>query len=493
MHLFFDPCSSADYAAFIRAKSMPSYKITGHTAYIPDEYASHFHGTKRDRLPVKYDPSPWLFDYQSAIARLAIRKKKFAVFAACGAGKTFIFLEFAKYVSKVLGKRKNVLIVSPLMVIKQTLEECRKFYGDDLNVQQIAANDLADWTKNGTGIGITNYEAIHEGIPQGKLGCLILEESSLLKGQYGTWGQECIRLGKGLEYKLALTGTPAPNDRIEYGNHAVFLDAFPTLNSFYARYFVNRGQTDNRWEMKPHALLPFYRSLSHWCIFLENPATYGWKDNTDPLPPINVHIHDVELTQEQQELAYDTTQSLFAHVVGGIGSRSVLSQIAKGSHKGIDVETRKPAYIRSLVDSWPDESTIIWCWFNREQEILEKEFPEAASIHGGTPLADRETLVNDFKSGKRRVLISKPKVLGYGLNLQVCTRMVFSGLQDSFESYWQCIKRANRYGSTRPLNVHIPITDIERPMIETVLKKAKRVQEDTETQERIFRDARLSV
>lgn len=489
MELLFDPSSSADYERFIRAKSMPSYRIIGHTAIIPDEYASHFDGKARKAKEVTYVPSSWLFDYQRDITALALRKRKFCVFAACGAGKTFIFLEFARHVSKVL-KRKNVLIISPLMVIKQTLAECHKFYGDSLKIQTIPAKDLADWMVHGSGIGITNYESIHSGIPQGKLGCLILEESSLLKSQYGTWGQECIRLGKGLEYKLALTGTPAPNDRIEYGNHAVFMDAFPTLNSFYARYFVNRGQTDNRWEMKPHALTPFYRSLSHWCIFLENPATYGWKDNTAPLPPIEVQIHDVELTKQQQELAYDTTRSLFAHHIGGIGSRSVLSQIAKGSHKGEDVDTLKPEFIRRLVDSWPDESTIIWCWFNAEQSILERVFPDAASIHGGTPIEVREALIDDFKNGRKRVLISKPKVLGYGLNLQVCTRMVFSGLQDSFESYWQCIKRANRYGSTRPLNVHIPVTDIERPMIETVLRKAKRVQEDTEYQERIFRDAR---
>jgi SNF2 family DNA or RNA helicase len=109
-------------------------------------------------------------------------------------------------------------------------------------------------------------------------------------------------------------------------------------------------------------------------------------------------------------------------------------------------------------------------------------------MSGDTPLDERERMIGDFKAGRVRVLISKPKILGFGLNLQIATRQVFSGLQDSYESFFQAVKRSNRYGATRPLNVHIPITSVERPMIETVLKKAKRVQTDAEEQERIFKE-----
>ena len=115
--------------------------------------------------------------------------------------------------------------------------------------------------------------------------------------------------------------------------------------------------------------------------------------------------------------------------------------------------------------------------------------PDAGNISGDTPIEVRKKLVHDFKAGKLRVLITKPRILGFGLNLQICTRQIFSGLQDSYEMYYQAVKRSNRVGSTKPLDVHIPITDIEAPMIETVLNKARRVQADTEEQERTFRDA----
>ena len=142
-----------------------------------------------------------------------------------------------------------------------------------------------------------------------------------------------------------------------------------------------------------------------------------------------------------------------------------------------------------MVASWPDESTIIWCRYNDEQAHLASLFPDAANIAGETPYADRLSLLDDFKAKRRRVLISKPKVLGFGLNLQVATRQVFSACDDSYEEFYQAVKRSNRYGSTRPLNVHIPVTEIEEPMVRNVLRKADRVEADTREQEQLFREA----
>ena len=156
------------------------------------------------------------------------------------------------------------------------------------------------------------------------------------------------------------------------------------------------------------------------------------------------------------------------------------------------MSTNKPAFIRELVQSWPAESTIVWTIYNDEQDTIERAIPGAVGIRGETPYEERTRIIEDFQSGRIKVLVTKAKVLGYGLNLQIATRQVFSGLVDSYESYYQAVKRSNRIGSTRPLNVHIPVTPIERPMIETVLAKAKRVQHDTEEQERIFKGVKYA-
>lgn len=477
----------ADYRKFLAIKSMPIYSIRGHEAEFPDEYAGRIGMVKEESRPaVTYTPQPWLFDYQRDIAKIAIDKQKYAAFWDCGLGKTALMLEWCAHVRRVLPLSKNVLILSPLMVIDQTIAEAQRFYGD-YPIKKIAAKDLQTWLDSPQReIGITNYDALRPDLTRGCMGALCGDETSMMKSMYGSWGTKMIELGKGLEWKLCLTGTPAPNDRIEYGNHAVFLDQFPTLNAFLARYFVNRGQTNERWELKPHALEPFYRSLAHWSIFMSNPSTYGWKDNTKPLPPINIKIHHIELTGDQIKAVGKETGELFASDFGGITSRSSLARIAKGTYKGGSIKTLKPKFMADLIDSFGDASSIVWCKYNDEQKHLAAVIPNNASIDGDTPHELRMERIAAFKRGELKTLISKPKILGFGLNLQIATEMVFSTLQDSYEEYYQAIKRANRYGSTDPLNVHIPLTELEYPMAENVLRKAAMIQQDTETQERIF-------
>jgi hypothetical protein len=488
MKIVLDPKSLDDYRTFLKVKALPIYKIRGRQIEFPDEYASRLGLSDQRRDDVKYSPLHGLFDYQRDISRLAIRKRKFCVFADCGLGKTLIMAEFIRAAVSELERDKCALIVSPLMVIDQTLEEVKRFYGESLEIERVHSSSLNQWLKKGCRIGITNYEALRGDVSSGRLGCLVLDESSMLKSHYGKYGTECIRLGRGLEWKMAGTGTPAPNDRIEYANHAVFMDAFPNTNAFLARFFINRGQTNERWELRPHALVPFYRALSHWAIFLSNPAVYGWKDNCETLPPIHATIHDIALTDEQHVAVGRETGELFASNFGGITSRAKLARIAKGNHDGRDIETLKPTFICDLCESFKNESAIVWCKYNDEQESLARLMPKAANISGDTPHDERLQLIREFKNGKRRILISKPKILGFGLNLQRATRQVFSTLQDSYEEYYQAVKRSNRYGATWPLNVHIPVTELEIPMVENVLRKAGRVTQDTAEQERIFRE-----
>lgn len=482
MQITFQTNSAESYAKFLQLRDSPVYHFRGNAAIIPDEYADRF-GMQLDVKQTEYRPIKEAFDYQRDISRIAIQKRKYAIFADCGLGKTLMLLEYARHALKQCGGR--VLIVCPLMVCKQTIEEAGRFY-KSMSIGRVVAADLQEWLNGkGSAIGVTNYEAIREGLTQGNLTALILDESSMLKSHYGAWGTRLIELGRGLEWKLCATGTPAPNDRIEFANHAVFLDRAKTVNEFLATYFINRGETQNRWELKPHALKPFYRSLADWSIFLTNPAVYGWKDNVGVTPPIIVHVEHVELTDEQRTAAQDLTGDLLTTSLGGIGTRGKLSQIAKGKN---GIASNKNGFIRKLVNSWPDESTIIWCHYNDEQEQMEKTFPDAVSVSGSTPEAKRELAIQQFKSGEVKTLITKGKILGFGLNLQVCTRMIFSGLKDSYEEYYQCVKRANRIGSTRPLNVHIPVTELEMPFVENVMRKSSRVESDTNEQMQLFKE-----
>ena len=488
MQITLDPRSVDSYRTFLDVKKLPAWKIRGRLATFPDEYADRL-GMVASSVKENYHPEPWLFDYQRDITRTALERRKYAVFADCGLGKTLIHLSWAQHVRHELGPKKRVLIITPPLVVPQMISECRRFWGDSLPVEQVKAAQLSEWLQStGDTVGITNWEALKSDLPQGNLGALALDESSMLKSHYGTYARRALELGTGLEWKLCGTGTPAPNDRIEYANHATFLDRFPTVNSFLAKYFVNRGQTGERWELKPHALRPFYRSLSDWCIFLSNPAVYGWKDNCDKIPPIHTHIHDVPLTPQQEQWVRSEHGTLIAIRSGGITQRAGFGQVSKGFYKGVEYATEKYDYIKGLIDSWrKDESTLVWCLYDNEQGRCHDSLG-GDSMDGKTPLAVRMEMIDRFKAGDSDCLISKPRILGFGLNLQVATRQVFSGLQDSYESFYQCVKRSNRIGSTKPLNVHIPATDLEIPMIENVLRKAHRVENDTREQEQLFKE-----
>lgn len=480
----FDRRSADSYRTFLQIRDLPSYSYRGHGAVISEEYAARLGLTEQRReCQVKYSPHPDVFDYQRDIARMAIRKQKFAIFADCGLGKTLMLLEFARHA--VCDTNRRVLIVSPLMVRQQTADEHARFYrGEEIDVLRSA--ELQDWLSGaGARIGIVNYEAITDRIHADSLGGLILDESSMLKNHYGAWGQRLIEMGRGVPYKLCATGTPAPNDRIEFANHAVFLDRAKTVNEFLATYFINRGQTENRWELMQHAVKPFYRSLSAWSIFLSNPAVYGWKDNVGAIPPIRIHVDHIDLTDEQRKASQNVTGRLFASDIGGIGMRGKLSRIAKGSN---GVSSRKPLYIAEQVAAFAPESVLVWCHYNDEQAELARLIPEAENISGATSQDARLAAVRRFQSGESRVLITKPKILGFGLNLQICTKQIFSGLKDSYEEFYQAVKRSNRIGSTRPLDVHIPVTELEVPFVNNVLRKAKMIESDTALQEALFKE-----
>ena len=486
MQITLNPRSIEDYRKFCQIKRLPAYAIRGRLATIPNQYADRLGETisiahSQTRMP------NCLFDYQRDITQMAIEKQKFAIFADCGLGKSLMLLTYARHVYELIGKSRRILILTPPMVVRQLVQEAARFL-PDLTCEVVKAATLQEWLASpGEAIGICNYEALKKDTHQGCLGALILDEASILKSHYGNYGSICIRLGRGLDWKLTATGTPAPNDRIEYANQAVFLDRFPTINSFLARFFINRGQTQERWELKAHALKPFYRALSDWSIFLTNPSVYGWKDNCGTLPPIHTHIEHVELTDDQRGWVNDHLKSLIATRAGGIQSRGSYGQVAKGNWKGKKFESNKPEFIKSLIGKWrDDESTLVWCLYDDEQAGL-YSILECESLDGKTPIEKRIEAVERFKATESRVLISKPRILGFGLNLQVATRQVFSGLQDSYEQFYQCVKRSNRIGSTKPLNVHIPVTELEEPMIETVLRKAHRVEQDTIEQEQLFK------
>ena len=118
---------------------------------------------------------------------------------------------------------------------------------------------------------------------------------------------------------------------------------------------------------------------------------------------------------------------------------------------------------------------IVWCGIDLESDLLCKELSfinvPFVVVDGKTPTDLKLQRIEQFKNKKVHVLISKPKVLGFGMNFQNSHNMIFFGLSDSYEAYYQCIRRQYRFGQKNPVNVIICLAGNESVILNNVMHK----------------------
>lgn len=391
------------------------------------------------------------FDWQKDIDRWAIKKGKAALFEDCGLGKTLQQLEWARQVS--LHTDMPVLIVAPLAVSRQTKCEGIKF-GYEVTICRSQADVQV-------GINITNYEVL-EHFDASKFGGVVLDESSILKSYSGKIKQQIIDMFRDTPYKLACTATPAPNDFMELGNHAEFLGIM-TRAEMLSTFFIHDGGSTQSWRLKGHAQNDFWRWIASWTVVLSNPSDLGYDGSAYELPQLNVIEHTVKVSQN-----FDSTgqEMLFASTV------QTLNERRSARHESLDARVKKCAEIANSTD----KQVLVWCDFNEESEKLAKAIRGAIEVTGSDSDEHKTETMAGFSNGDVRVLVSKPKIAGWGMNWQNCDTVIFCGLSDSFESYYQAVRRCWRFGQKNEVNVHIVMSDSE----ESVKLNIERKQADAQ-------------
>jgi len=385
---------------------------------------------------------PRLFPFQRALVKWALRKGRAALFADTGLGKTSMQLEFAR----LTGMRS--LIIAPLSVARQTVSEAKKI---DL---------VAHYTRSGEdlipGINITNYEMIHH-FNAADFGAVILDESSILKTVESKTKTLLIEMFATTPYKLCCTATPAPNDVAEIANHAEFLGAM-SRTEMLSTYFVHDSDETAHagWRLKKHAVDPFYRWMASWSMSIKKPSDLGFDDTGYILPELSVKpvIVSTDYTPEGK---------LFYTGLKGIQDRS---QARTGT-----IEERVQKTVEMVQGS--DEQWILWCGRNTESTMLRKSIPESVEVVGSDSPDKKIKAIEAFQDGRVRVLITKASIAGFGINLQNCHNMAFVGIGDSFEDYYQCIRRCWRFGQEHPVSVSIVISEIEQEIYANVMRKER--------------------
>jgi superfamily II DNA or RNA helicase len=377
-----------------------------------------------------------LHPWQATIVRWALRKGRASIFADCGLGKTFMQIAWAASLPC------RTLILAPLCVAEQTVKEAAKLgIAVRYALHQGDAGDAP--------IVITNYERLDRFTPSA-FGAVVLDESSILKAFDGKTRGRLIKAFKDTPYRLCCTATPSPNDIAELGNHAEFL-GFCTRPEFLATWFVH---DDVGWRMKGHAVTPFYRWLASWAVALRSPADLGYDGAGYTLPELR--IHDAVVGEDAP-----TDGVLFSELaLKGVGGR------AKVRKATVDARVAEAAQLATAPGQW-----IVWCGLNAESDAVSGLVDGAVNVQGNDTHAEKSGAVEAFIRGDIRVLVTKPKILGFGMNFQHCHQMVFLGLSDSYETYYQCLRRSWRYGQSSPVDAYVVVSPAERAIVENVRRK----------------------
>ena len=409
------------------------------------DYDNFVAGKRRAEVPTGHTPGNLnenLFDFQHAIVSWAVRRGRAAIFADTGLGKTLMQLSWADEVASHTGGM--VLILAPLAVSEQTIEQGSTF---GIDVRRVPNGGTPD----APGVWITNYERM-DPIDFESLHGLVLDESSILKAHDGKTRQRIISAAQSVPYRLSCTATPSPNDFDELGNQCEFLGVM-TRTEMLATYFVNDTGDTGTWILKGWGKSRFWEWMGTWSVVLRNPSDIGFDGSRYVLPQPEYIEHVVET---------EVTGDLFAKPATGLAERR------KAQRDSIEARCKALA---DVVNADTSEPWLIWCHLNDEAELLQQLIPGSVNVQGSDKPEDKSARMMDFSHGALRVLISKPKIAGFGMNWQHCARMAFVGLDDSFEKFYQAVRRCYRFGQKRNVHVHLFTAENEGQILENLKRK----------------------
>lgn len=419
-------------------------------------YHEFLESKRIDAKPSGFDPA-WvelhkrgfcdaLFPFQRDIVSWAVRRGRAALFEDCGLGKTIQQLEWARAVADHEGS--PVLILAPLAVADQTAREGERF-GIPVTIVEFM-DDIE------TGVNITNYEKLHRFEP--RFAGIVLDESSILKAFDGKTRNAIIEFSRSIPYRLAATATPSPNDYTELGNHAEFLGVM-SMNEMLATFFVHDGGDTSKWRLKGHAEGKFWEWVASWAVMLRMPSDLGYSNDGFILPPLSLHQHTIKIDS--------TNGALFAMEARSLSER-------RSARKNSLSE--RVAECAELVNA-SDEQWLVWCDLNAESEELFNSIPGSVEVRGYHDSEFKKQAMLDFAAGRSRVLVSKSSICGFGMNFQSCHNVAFVGLSDSYEAFYQAIRRCWRFGQQHPVECHVICAETEGAVVRNIERKEKQAKE----------------
>lgn len=390
--------------------------------------------------------NPKLKPHQRAIVRWALRRGRAACFADTGLGKTVMQLEWAWNIFQRTGNR--VLILTPLCVVEEFVK--------DADLLGYHVHTDREFKKDGrSGVYVTNYEMLPhylEGIRDGYFDGICVDESSILKHYDSKTRNLIINTFRDITYKFSASATPAPNDYMELGNQAEFLGVM-SMAEMLSMFFIHDSGETSKWRLKGHGERRFWEWLASWAVVIQKPSDLGFEDDGYILPGLEIN-----------EIVVPSHHS--------VEDNSTLSGRNEARRLSIDERvTAAAALMNADQDQW-----IAWCNLNDESAKLVASIAGAVEVKGSDKPTQKEERMRSFSAGKSRVMVTKPSIAGFGLNWQHCSKMVFVGLNDSYEQLYQAIRRCYRYGQSKVVTVYLVSSELEGAVRENILEKERKAQ-----------------
>jgi len=385
-----------------------------------------------------------LFAHQAVATRFALERRRAALFLATGLGKSGCAAAWADAVSR--RERRPVLILTPLAVAPQMRRECEAF-GVDAEVVRGPGGACP--------VQICNYERMHGLDPDGYAG-VVCDESSILKSFDGRTRTMLTERFARTPWRLCCTATPSPNDIMELTTHSEFLGRMGRMEML-CRWFVNdAGEASRKWRLKGHAAADFWRWTATWAMAMNLPSDVGGCDDGYVLDPISevTRVVDADAPTDGAlfRLERSSATSMHAEKRASLDARCGLAAEIANAHDG---------------------AAIVWCQRNDESTALARAIPDAVEVHGSLGIDEKEARLTAFAEGRERVLVTKPRMAGFGLNLQHVDCQVFASLNHSFEQYYQAVRRSWRFGQERPVTVHRIVSVAEQSVISNIERKSR--------------------
>lgn len=397
----------------------------------------------------------FLFDFQIALVDWAIQKGRAAIFADCGMGKTPMQLIWAQNI--IQETNKPVLILTPLAVSYQTLREADKF-----DIEAYHATDVKHQMY--PTIHVTNYEKLHYFTATDYAG-VVCDESSILKNFDGTRRAEITEFMRQVPYRLLCTATAAPNDWVELGTSSEAL-GYLGHTDMLTRFFTTKTgsikarrmrHTREKFHLRGHARVPFWKWVSSWARACRRPSDLGYDDDGFILPPLKERHKEVQANRPPDGMLFDLPATNFFE------EREATRRTIQERCEAVAEIVKKNG-----------ATSMVWCHLNDEGALLKKLIPNSLEISGSDADEKKEEAARWFVEGNgdQRVLISKPRIFGFGMNFQHCSHMTYFPTH-SYEQYYQATRRLWRFGQTKPVKVDLIYTDGGSRMMKNLQRKSK--------------------